>query len=223
MTTDKACKRAVRSRMTKTGESYTAARRHVRSTTTEPEVAPLPPRVAEPDTSEAAVLAATGRTWDDWFRTLDAADATSMTHTDIARWVAAEFPISGWWAQNVTVGYERARGMRAVNQRTDGFYVAVNKTIAVPAEVAFAAIVDPDRRAMWLEADLLRLRASTAPRSATFDVRGETSRVAAYLTAKGTDRVTVTIEHNRLASADDVVARRAFWRERLASLATSLV
>jgi hypothetical protein len=65
MTEQKARKRQVRTRMAKTGERYTSARRHV----TKPE--PLPPRVAEPPFSEAAVRKATGKGWDDWFRILD--------------------------------------------------------------------------------------------------------------------------------------------------------
>ena len=51
MTTDKARKRAVRTRMDKTGERYAAARRHVVGTT-EP---PLPPRVAEPTMSDDTI------------------------------------------------------------------------------------------------------------------------------------------------------------------------
>ncbi|HEV8281765.1 MAG TPA: hypothetical protein VGQ02_07910 [Candidatus Limnocylindrales bacterium] len=58
MTTDKARKRAVRSRMQKTGERYAAARRHVMHADAKLE---LPPRVAEPGMSEAAILRGTGR------------------------------------------------------------------------------------------------------------------------------------------------------------------
>jgi hypothetical protein len=118
MTTDKARKRAVRSRMQKTGERYAAARRHVVHDDVRPG---LPPRVAEPGMSEAAILKGTGRSWDEWFRILDAWDASTHNHTEIARYVNAELGVDGWWSQSVTVGYERARGMRAPNQRPEGF------------------------------------------------------------------------------------------------------
>ena len=52
----------------------------------------------------------TGKGWDDWFRVLDGWDATSRSHTEIARYVNGEHGVDGWWAQSVTVGYERARG-----------------------------------------------------------------------------------------------------------------
>jgi hypothetical protein len=38
-------------------------------------------------------------------------------HTEIARWLVAEHRIGGWWAQSVTVAYERARGVRAKHER----------------------------------------------------------------------------------------------------------
>ena len=65
MTTDKARKRAVRSRMQKTGERYAAARRNV---VRADEPAELPPRVAEPGMSEASIVKGTGHGWDHWLR-----------------------------------------------------------------------------------------------------------------------------------------------------------
>ena len=194
MTTDKAHKRAVRARMTKTGESYTSARRHVNPPPTD--LVPLPPRIAEPDTSEAAVLAGTGRTWDEWFRILDAADGTAMRHTDIARWLVAEHPITGWWAQNVTVGYERARGLRAVNQRPDGFSVNASRTFPVSVERLFDVLTEQ------AEADMVRLRSARRPRSARFDVLENTTRVSATLTARAPDKASVQLQQMGLADTD---------------------
>lgn len=220
MTTDKAQKRAVRARMSKTGEAYTAARQHIVKPITRP--APLPPRVAEPEVSDASALAATGRDWDAWFRILDDADLLTKGHTAIAAWLVKERGVDGWWAQMVTVGYERARGRRSVNQRPDGYYVSVSKTVHVDAATTFACVTDPVQQAAWIEAGTLRLRASTAPRSARFDFKAGPTRVAAFIVAKGSGRATVTIEHSRLATADDVESTRSFWRERLSALAAAL-
>ena len=92
MTTDKARKRAVRSRMQKTGERYAAARRHVVRDDAQPA---LPPRFAEPPVSDAAIVKGTGKAWDDWFRILDAWDGTAHTHTEIARYVNGEHGVDG--------------------------------------------------------------------------------------------------------------------------------
>src|SRR4051812_26250564 len=114
MTTDKAQKKAVRARMEKTGERYTAARQHIVDAPAEtdpaiepPVVAPLPARVADPGMSDEAVAKATGQGWDHWFALLDAWAARDHNHTEIARYVASDLHIGDWWAQMVTVGYER--------------------------------------------------------------------------------------------------------------------
>src|SRR5918996_1374602 len=101
--------------------------------------AALPPRVAEPGVSDAAVQRATGKSWDEWFALLDAWHGTTHNHAEIARHGGETYGIDGWWAQSVTVGYERARGMRAFHERPDGFSGNASKTFHVSVERLFAA------------------------------------------------------------------------------------
>jgi len=225
MTTEKARKRAVRTRMAKTGERYAAARRHIVADDDPPASAPglpaLPPRVADPGMTEAAIAAGSGEGWDHWLRLLDAWGAGERTHTDIARFVREEHAIDGWWAQAVTVGYERARGLRARHQTTRGFEVSVSKTIPAPRDEVWAAILEPRRRGRWLEPGDLgsRRRAGPVGRSATFDVPSDGTRVAIAIDARAEGRSTVTVTHEGLAGANDVESLRLAWRERLERLA----
>ena len=178
MAKDKALKRDVRSRMTKTGESYTTARHFLlEEHKTEPvrEAEPvvaetdalddgapvLPPRITEPGVSDDAILKSTGTIWDEWFVILDAWDATKRTHTEIARYLASEFEITGWWAQNVTVGYERARGLRKVHEHLDGYSVSASRTFGTPVERLYRAFADDAERAEWLEPELINDRTFT--------------------------------------------------------------
>lgn len=216
MTTDKARKRAVRSRMQKTGERYAAARRHVVRDGALPE---LPPRVADPGMAEASLIKGTGHGWDHWFRLLDDWGATEHNHTEIAGYVSTELGVGSWWSQTVTVGYERARGMRAMHQRPEGFEVNVSKTIDLPAMEAWRAFVEPSRRAGWLDLGLrMRTGTRTMGRAARFDVPSEGTRVHVAFTGKGDDRSVVTVTHVKLADATDVASHRADWRRRLAAL-----
>jgi hypothetical protein len=220
MTTDKARKRAVRDRMTKTGERYAAARRHVARDV--PERAsgpvPLPPRVAEPTMSDATVARGTGRGWDDWFRILDAWGAASKGHPAIAKHLREEHGVDGWWAQTVTVGYEWARGLRRVHEMPDGFQVSVSRTVAASVEEVWRDFVEPVRRDAWLQPDVLRHRAGTGTpgKSARFD-DPEGRLVHIYLTDKGS-RSTVAVTTEGLAGPDDVEAHRTLWRTRLDAL-----
>jgi hypothetical protein len=229
MTTNKAQKHAIRVRMGKTGESYTAARRQVlrpeppalrQAELQAPEQAePLPPRQAEPEVSEAAIRNATGRGWDDWFRLLDERGLEGFSHRETARWLNTAHAIDGWWAQSVTVGYERARGLRARHQRPDGFEVSVSKTIRVVPEAIWEAVADTIRRSTWIVDLELDERALRPPRTARFEVPTDGSRVLVSIDPKAEGKSAITITHSRLSDADAVETQRQFWRQRLAVLA----
>ncbi|HEX7779978.1 MAG TPA: hypothetical protein VF424_12085 [Vicinamibacterales bacterium] len=64
--------------------------------------------------------AKTGRGLDHWFEVLDRFGAVEKGHTAAARHLYDAHGVDGWYAQGITVAYERARGVRGVNQRRDG-------------------------------------------------------------------------------------------------------
>ena len=221
MTTDKARKRAVRSRMQKTGERYAAARRHVVHAGDQPALPPLPPRVADPGVSEAAITKGTGQGWDHWFRVLDDWGATSRSHTEIARYVNGEHGVDGWWAQSVTVGYERARGMRARNERPEGFEVSVSKTLRDPRHGRLARVrraEPPSSLARSRPADADR-HPHDGPLGPIRCARRGHARERLSHARRSDDRTTVTVTHVKLDGADDVAAHRTAWKGRLARLA----
>jgi hypothetical protein len=182
----------------------------------------LPPRVAEPGVSDAAVQRATGREWDEWFALLDAWDGTAHNHAEIARHVHETHGIDGWWAQNVTVGYERARGMRALHERPDGFSMNASKTIPVPVERLFVAFVDQDERERWLKGLELRPRTNQPNKSARFDVLPGETRLAVTFVAKGPEKSSAQLQVERLPSAEEVERWKALWQEQFARLAVYL-
>jgi len=106
--------------------------------------------VQNPGMSDAALRRGTGRGWNEWLTLLDAWGGASKTHPEIATYLNEVHGVDGWWAQGVTVGYERARGMRAVGQLPDGYGTSASKTVAVPVARLYEAFVDPALRARWL-------------------------------------------------------------------------
>jgi hypothetical protein len=218
MTTHKTLKHRVRARMGKTGERYTAARRNVTAAgaAPSPKATVKPAAGAPPPVSDEAVRKATGRGWDEWFAVLDDAGAVGWKHPDIARWVVSEYGISGWWAQSVTVGFERARGLRAEHERPSGFSLSATKTVHVPVERLYEAFADAKRRNGWLD-HAATVRSSTAPRTVNL-AWGDGSRVAARFTAQGPTKSQVALQQEPLADAAAVEELRAFWRARLADL-----
>lgn len=187
-----------------------------------PDAQPLPSRVAEPGVSDEAVRRATGKDWDEWFGLLDAWGGTTHNHAEIARYIYETYAIDGWWAQNVTVGYERARGMRALHERPDGFSMNASKTFPVPLARLFAAFVNEEERTEWLDGIALRTRTSQENKSARFDVLPGDARLAVYFTARGPDKASAQLQMERLPSAADVERWKALWKDQLARLASFL-
>jgi hypothetical protein len=136
MTQQKKLKKAIRARSEKTGESYTSARRQVLLAREEPAPpAPAPKPAVKGGISEQSVLKKTGHGLDHWFGVLDAFGGMTKGHTAMAAHLYKEHGIPGWHSQGITVAYERARGLREMNQACTGkFQVSVSKT--VPATVA---------------------------------------------------------------------------------------
>jgi hypothetical protein len=211
MTRDKAQKRATRARMAKTGERYTAARRHSLESKEK-----LPTQLL-PHT-DASIRKNTGKGWKEWLRILDAWGAKARKHGEIATHLREVHRVPGWWAQAVTVGYERARGMRAKYERPTGFSVSVSKTFTTGVGKVYAAFTDPRRRSEWLDRGTLRTRTTRKNRSARFDHAEGGTRVIAYFESKGRAKTTVTVEHERLPDAASVEEMRALWKARLADL-----
>ncbi len=116
--------------------------------------------------SSAAVQRATGKTWAEWLAILDAVGARQMAHPDIALYLSREQGVPDWWCQMVTVGYEQARGLRAVHQKTDGFTANASKTIGVPVARLFAAWTD-DGQTRYLAAR----RPNDYPQGHTWPIR----------------------------------------------------
>jgi hypothetical protein len=230
MPKDKDLKRLVRRRMAKTGESYTAARGNIMKEETRsgddsslPEVPFLPDdHETLAGMSDAAVRNATGKDWLEWTRTLDAADAVTMTHRDIAAHLHDDLDVPAWWAQMVTVGYERLRGLREPGQRRGGGYdVNKSKTMPVPVADLYRAFDDEALRDRWLPDVALTIRSSTVNKSMRIRMPDDTP-LDVYFTAKGEAKSTVSLQHRRLPDKRAADEGKVYWGGRLAALAELL-
>jgi hypothetical protein len=219
MTKQRTFKRRVRERMAKTGESYTAARRVLIAQGERPDGAAA---AFEPPVADERVLEATGRGWEAWFELLDGWGAAGHSHTEIARWLREDQGVDGWYSQSITVGYERARGLRAPGQRPDGFAVGASRTVAVPVERLFEAFTDEALRERWLPGADLRVRTATAPRTARYDWEDGSTRVIVGFDATGDAKSRVALSHERLPDADTAEEMKSWWRERLTELKVQL-
>ncbi|WP_084106725.1 hypothetical protein [Demequina sp. NBRC 110056] len=178
---------------------------------------------AEPEHSDAAILKATGLTWDAWVARIDSGPGRSASHTEIAAWVGANSDIGGWWSQGVTVGYERITGMRLPGQMPDGtFTVSRSRTFPASPDAVRALLEDDAARGQALP-HVTATRSSKpgvkAPRFALADASDGASlgtlQLAFDPAAKGTK---VTVTHEKLPSFAATGPWKDFWAAWLAAV-----
>lgn len=166
---------------------------------------------------------ATGRDYDAWFAALDRWGAPGRPFREIAGWLEGEHALSSWWAQKLIVEYEQARGLRPRGARPGGTVaVGASKTVAVPVERLYDAVVEPEQRERWLPGAVVRVRTSRPHRSVRFDWAGDGTRVSVTFEAKGDARSQIALEHERLPDPETAERTKTFWRERLAALKADL-
>ena len=250
MTRARALKHVIRARAAKTGERYTTARRHVLNNLklVSPAAAPSPEPKAtavaarqtskrDSPISEKKFIEKTGYGFDHWFAVLDKFGGIKKGHTAAARHLYDDHGVDGWYAQGITVAYERARGVRVANQRCDGaFEVSVSKTIAGDAKTIIRVLTDPRQRARLKAPDKTLLSALAtaleAPKSKGFVVRpdglgryrynwGDTT-VQFYMVPKPGNKISVVVTNMKMTSSTMVEERRVIWREMLNSLAAAV-
>jgi hypothetical protein len=221
MPANKDFKRLVRGRMQKTGESYTTARAHLhkQKPTTGAASAVSPADYAKlAGKGDAVLKEKTGCTWERWVKALDHAKAYTWRHREIAKYVTEKYKIPGWWAQTVTVGYERIKGLRAVGQRRDGSFEAnKSKTVGVPLDRLYHAFRDGRTRARWLPGVDLTVRTATPGKSMRVTWPDRTSVVIGFV-SKGASKSQVALAHGKLPDKAAATQMKQYWTERLEEL-----
>jgi len=228
MPRNKDLKRLVRARMKKTGEAYTSARvqvlRKSKAKNSTRVAAAASGSVAREDyaalagMSDASIKAKTGCNWERWVKTLDRWGADKKPHRDIATMVSKTWKLDGWWAQTVTVGYERIKGLRARGQRRDGSYEATkSRTFDVPVENLFDAWADKSVRDRWLRDTSVKVRTATAPKSLRLGL-ADGSILAVGFLPKGKTKSSVAVSQNKLPDRETATRLKQYWSDKLDAL-----
>ncbi len=169
-----------------------------------------------------AVLKATGKAWDQWLRLLDRAGAQKMPHKAIAEMVYEKWNVPPWWGQMVTVGYEQARGLRAINQKADGYAANASRTVNAALDKLYGAWSDPKLREIWLPSAPLKVRRSSEGKSMRITWTLGDSSVEVNFYPVGPGKSKVQVQHGKLEDAKEVQAQKKYWSEGLERLKAAL-
>lgn len=173
--------------------------------------------VADPGTDTEAVRERTGRDWDQWRTLIDAWPGHGDGHTAVARWLEQEHGVDGWWAQQVTVGWERITGRRLPNQLADGTFTASRSaTRSLDADALRARLLDDAQRITLFPEVATELRSRPSSKNVRLGLPEGVAELT--LVPKPDGRVAVTIQHLKLPSPEAVTRWKAFWGDWLEGL-----
>jgi hypothetical protein len=200
--------------MENTGERYGAARRALIEKS---EIQDEREWVSEPEMAEDTLREATVRGWDEWCDIIDGWPGTAEGHTAIATFLREDHDVEGWWAQTITVGYERISGMRLPYQQPDGTFSA-SKSRTLTADAALLRellLVDADRVELFpgIETDL-----KSRPTAKTLRVGIGPGTAQIAIEALDDGRAKVSIAHDKLPSPDSVDEWKAYWADWLEAI-----
>jgi uncharacterized protein YndB with AHSA1/START domain len=167
-----------------------------------------------PRMSDEAVEAKTGKTWSRWFKQLDAAGATKMSHQEIVAHLREKYGVGSWWQQMVAVTYEQARGLRDKHQKPEGYEISVSRTIDAPLSKAFKAWTDDKTRQKWLPANLT-IRKATANKSLRVTWEDGKTSLSVSFSPKGAGKSQVVAQHSKIPDAKGAAKMKKFWSQAL--------
>lgn len=240
MTRARALKQVIRARAAKTGERYTTARRQVLKELSKSKPIALVPTSAtkrgpaistKGGLSDAKSMEKTGHGLAYWFDVLDKFGAIEKGHTKAAAHLYSDHGVPGWYCQGITVAYERARGVRGMNQRCDGAYeVSVSKMIAAKPSQIIKALKEK-RWTDGMDSDLLKAldAAMKEKKSKGFVIRADGQARFRYkwngttvqfnMYPKGAEKTSFVVQHMNLEGAETVEAYRAKWKAAFNAIA----
>jgi hypothetical protein len=188
------------------------------------------------------VLEKTGKSIEEWIAAIRDAGLADASHKEIADWLHDTCGISYWWAQSVTVMYEKETGRRVLGQTTDtGFQVGASKTYSVSGGDLWEIAISPGVSGLIM-GDSVLMEEKSAGRSVegieyevtTFEPGShyrarwklpgwhEHSILQMRVTPKGVSKSVITFHHEKLPGAEEREAMKNRWKSVLAEIAEIL-
>ncbi len=213
MTKQESFKRRVRARMEHTGERYSAARRVILEKTSNQGRT----WISLPEVNDDSVRDHTGRGWDEWCDLIDSGPGRSAGHTAIAAWVQDEHRVGAWWAQAVTIGYERITGLRLPGQMADGTFTATrSRTMKLDADAVREMLLsETDRQDLFPEHDTV-LRSRESAKRVRIAMGGGVAEFS--IDPRDDGKVKITVAHVSLPDVESMEHWKFYWREWLDAL-----
>lgn len=170
--------------------------------------------------SPEAIEKGTGRSWSDWLVFFEKIGAANLTHKEIAQKAFDEGGAPSWWCQMVTVAYEQEIGRRVPGQDCNGkFSVSVGKTLSGTMD----KVLNDWQRFMAGRKEFSHVAISRGPEVSQTDKwrywrcgLADGARLNVNIYEKEPGKATLSVQHEKLESVEQVEHWRSYWKSVLA-------
>ena len=120
-----------------------------------------------------------------------------------------------WYGQMIAVSYERARGIRAMNQKCDGeFSVSVTRVMDVPLSKLYATATE--KPLAWFPKGVFE--ESSRTKDKYWRGKWKAGRLEVGFYAKGVGKAQIALQSNKLPNAEAVEKERMVWKKAIDKL-----
>lgn len=190
--------------------------------------------------SESAVKQATNKTWNEWHQTLSKENASNMSHKEIVSLLRNRHKISHWWAQTITVDYEKLIKRRLIGQTVStGFQVGVQTTLNLPLKEAWNFLMSSTGIITWLgvvpDFDLSQTKKYQTENGVIGEIRvfrpfhhirlswkpkdwSKTSTLQFTVVSNSPNKTSIRVHHEKLADAKTRIKMKNHWNNVLGEL-----
>ena len=181
-----------------------------------------PRKAVETTVSNDGVTNSTGKSWKEWFTLLKKIKAEDLSHKEIAGKLSEEYDVSGWWAQSITVEFERSIGRREIGQTCDGdFQAGATKMLAGSLDDALKVWQKNVRDRTDFDGVKLENKPSISKTEKWRYWRvslADGSKVVIVISQKGDNRAQLAVNHEKLPDKAAVDRWKYYWRSFLQNL-----
>lgn len=172
--------------------------------------------------SEQAVKNATGKSWAEWFEVLAKCKADQMPHKEIARKLQDVHGVDGWWAQSITVQYEKAIGRRVDGQVAKGnFQTSSSKTLDGDIDTVLDLWQKVVGKATEFNGVALSGKSKVSKsdnwRYWKVDLQDGT-KISVVIGSKADNKSTLAVNHEKIPNSESAEKWKTFWKEYLKQL-----
>jgi hypothetical protein len=172
--------------------------------------------------SPEAIQKATGKSWEDWLVFFNSIGASQLSHQEIAQKAGDLGGAPSWWRQMVTVVYEQHIGRRVPGQDCDGhFATSASKTITGDS---LDHVLERWKQLMKGTEDFAGVPITRGPDVTKTEKwrywrcgLADGSRLSVNISYKADEKISLSVQHERIESPEQVNHWRDYWNVFLKS------